>query len=358
VSSQPCMEAIDRLKHELQQNGNPLEIERALFGQLHSTLEDGFNTDDTLIIFDWDDTLLPTSWIASQRLLDVRAIEEIKLQPWHRTLLEESAKHAVSTLCAAQQFGTVAIITNSSEGWIQQSCAIFMPALLPHISSLRLVSARTAGGVDPLYWKDVTFNKVIRNVFGARETSSAKINVISIGDGDAEHHALTKAVERDPLCCGKSVRFVDHPNLQVLATQQAVLRHEIHTIAWKQAKLTICLGHLRVVQAVHTPLGRVQPSRTTGYSRLIPTFKDTLGGAIGNLMSLSSQLAVLILAVAITVPESFCAALRHIRSISTKYSLYSWPMCACSACKVALAGALRCSTPSKPRQNVEMWNDE
>jgi hypothetical protein len=40
------------------------------------------------------------------------------------------------------QFGKTYIITNAAEGWVEFSCRKFMPAVLPILSKVIIISAR------------------------------------------------------------------------------------------------------------------------------------------------------------------------------------------------------------------------
>lgn len=123
----------------------------------------------TLIAFDWDDTLTPTSWlpeIADATTLGPRLLDQMA-----------SLSRLVSeTLRLASTLGEVVIITDSPPGWVAQSCRTFMPQLSEQVSALRCL-ARPLGG--PADWKTSAFGS---------ECQRAK-NVVSVGDGPAERAA-------------------------------------------------------------------------------------------------------------------------------------------------------------------------
>merc|ERR1719210_297053 len=66
-----------------------------------------------LHLVDWDDTILPTTWLSRQRLLKKRAVASEEQQAQLASLAEAAA----STLEAAASIGRVVIVTNAAEGW-------------------------------------------------------------------------------------------------------------------------------------------------------------------------------------------------------------------------------------------------
>lgn len=88
-------------------------------------------THQTCIIFDWDDTILCTSFIApySALLHDKTAeLPEAVAEP-----LQKLDDIAVRLLQLAKTLGTVMIITNAAEGWVEMSAERFMPKVFQEI---------------------------------------------------------------------------------------------------------------------------------------------------------------------------------------------------------------------------------
>merc|ERR1719276_474293 len=92
------------------------------------------------MIFDWDDTILPSAWVQSQGL---RLDEDSKVNDNQRMQLTEVANAVMETLRIAKTMGTVVLVTNAERGWIELSCQKFLPALLPLLENVKAVSART-----------------------------------------------------------------------------------------------------------------------------------------------------------------------------------------------------------------------
>jgi hypothetical protein len=98
--------------------------------------------DQTIIIFDWDDTLCPSSWIRANRseLSFFRPAPKIeKFQRPLRTL----QKHVEALLTFAMTLGFVVIVTNAMDPWVETSCRNFLPQLLPMVMRLPVIYARS-----------------------------------------------------------------------------------------------------------------------------------------------------------------------------------------------------------------------
>jgi hypothetical protein len=124
-----------------------------------------FDTDNTVIFFDWDDTLLPSSFLSSRgfRLdtddsLLVDCLEQFKD-------LENSAKKVLSL---AMTYGKVVIVTNAEHGWVQLSAQKFMPGLVPLLNKFPVVSARSTYETmfpnSPWKWKFYAFHTKLNDL--------------------------------------------------------------------------------------------------------------------------------------------------------------------------------------------------
>eukprot|EP00913_Durusdinium_trenchii_P031193 g29209.t1 len=135
---------------------------------------------ETLFIFDWDDTVLPSSWVQGQGL---RLDDSSEVLPWHRQQLSKVAAAAAETLRLAKQLGTVVLITNAERGWIELSCQKFLPTLFPALESVKVLSARTTYEsscvASPLDWKVNAFAAEVARIYG---NGDRRKNVLSLGD--------------------------------------------------------------------------------------------------------------------------------------------------------------------------------
>mmetsp|Transcript_18039 Transcript_18039/g.52029 ORF Transcript_18039/g.52029 Transcript_18039/m.52029 type:complete len:246 (-) Transcript_18039:109-846(-) len=185
-----------------------------------------FNMQETLYVFDWDDTILPSTWIQRQGLrLDATST----VSAAQRERLAEVAAAAAETLRLAKQRGTVVLVTNAERGWIELSCSKFLPSLMPAIEGVKLVSARTSyegqGCSSPLDWKIAAFQEEIANVSGPEALAdvSRRKNIHSLGDSIHEREALLRVVAPIRNCRSKSLKFVERPDVSQLIKQHELV---------------------------------------------------------------------------------------------------------------------------------------
>eukprot|EP00930_Biecheleria_cincta_P096899 TRINITY_DN88670_c0_g1_i1.p1 TRINITY_DN88670_c0_g1~~TRINITY_DN88670_c0_g1_i1.p1 ORF type:complete len:301 (+),score=58.17 TRINITY_DN88670_c0_g1_i1:55-903(+) len=181
-----------------------------------------FSRAETLIIFDWDDTICPTTWLGSEGLM-----EDTSVTPSEDQLaqLEEAAGWASATLRAAKRRGHVAVVTNAAEGWVEWSCQTFMPSLAASLEGVEIISARTRyerEGQDPGIWKRKAFSDVV-NTFYRGHGPGQRRNVISLGDAIYEREALLWVTSGVPNCWSKSAKFKECPDLLQLAEQHMLV---------------------------------------------------------------------------------------------------------------------------------------
>lgn len=95
---------------------------------------------ETVIIFDWDDTLLCSSFLSGKGYrLDT---EKSKIADCESGL-RELEQSIITVLNTALQFGAVHVVTNAETGWVQLSAQKFIPAVVPLLSRVSVLSARS-----------------------------------------------------------------------------------------------------------------------------------------------------------------------------------------------------------------------
>lgn len=173
----------------------------------------------TLLIFDWDDTILPLSWIQSQGL---RIDKGCILTAAQRTELQSLASYAAQTLRIAKRLGRVVIVTNAERGWIELSCKKFMPSILPLIENVKLFSARSAyekvGVTSPLVWKSLAFESELKAFYEFSAVDRPE-NILSIGDSAHERQALMQVTKSRSNCFNKSAKFMERPDVVQLRNE-------------------------------------------------------------------------------------------------------------------------------------------
>lgn len=200
--------------------------------------------EDTIFIFDWDDTCLPSTWVSGQGLTlnEESIVSESQLQQ-----LDEAAQVVAKTLSLAKRYGTVVLVTNAEKGWIELSCRKFIPNLLPSLADIRIVSARTtyesASLSSPQDWKYHAFQNELHRKFGeeALNDSERQKNVLSLGDSHHEREALFRAAGSLPNCRSKSMKFVERPDISQICKQHSLVTTQFERIVQHDENLDLCI---------------------------------------------------------------------------------------------------------------------
>lgn len=176
------------------------------------------NNNNTLIIFDWDDTLFPTKWFIKNKINLELTSDKIKYGKYFEYL--DSSICKLLNLC--NKLGHVIIITNAMPEWIYTSVNI-LPKTKKIIKNLKIVSARKnyQNMCNITEWKKMAFEK---------ENNKKFINIISIGDAMYEYNALINLHDTKNNVLLKSVKFVSDPSNLILLDQIQVLGRSIDNI--------------------------------------------------------------------------------------------------------------------------------
>ena len=179
----------------------------------------------TKIVFDWDDTFMPTSWL-----------EKIKHSPDQEGLQElaDLSKMVISVITEAKLYGPVIIVTNADEGWVHQSCSRHMPSLEPHLSGIPIISAQEKYSLlypDPRQWKIAAFRDELLPDLLPYTT----LNVISIGDGIPEFTAINYLKNLvSPLLninlITKGIKLLEKPEPNMLTQQLEIIYTDLKAI--------------------------------------------------------------------------------------------------------------------------------
>lgn len=172
----------------------------------------------TVIVFDWDDTLLASSFLSGKGYrLDTEIEKSAEVDGQLREL--EQAVSQVLTL--AMKCGHVFVVTNAETGWVQLSAQKFLPGLVPLLSKIKVISARSTfekqHPESPLKWKFCAFQESLTSVYGFE--SKCHKNVISFGDSHVEREAVRAVTRGLPNAKTKSVKFAERPSMEQLRRQ-------------------------------------------------------------------------------------------------------------------------------------------
>ncbi|KAF0749722.1 hypothetical protein AaE_006938 [Aphanomyces astaci] len=179
--------------------------------------------DRTVAVFDWDDTLCPSTWLHSQGLLPAYRGHNVALSALVRQVLAALEVRICALLTKALTYGPVFVVTAAETGWVEIACSLYLPAvnnLLKMSDEIHIVSARSwfertfGSGGDALRWKLETLGMIASKCFGNRP-GWGNHSLISVGDSLAERDACHAAVHVIPetALLAKTLKFIEHPDI-------------------------------------------------------------------------------------------------------------------------------------------------
>lgn len=188
----------------------------------------------SLLIFDWDDTLHPTAALAVANRLAPGAVSAGQVAAAAAagaaasgvtdSDLEACANAAVRALRAAKALGRVVIVTNAINGWVHDTAFRFMPQIIGELATLTVISARSVfeplGVTEPWRWKTLCFRRLLDCFPCDPNGLQRHRNLFSIGDSWHERSAAIAAVQDvGSNFYVKSLKLTELPSPERLAFQ-------------------------------------------------------------------------------------------------------------------------------------------
>ena len=189
---------------------------------------------NSIIIFDWDDTLLPTSFLTPGGIFN----EDIRISENDQDKLKEIEVSVLKLLTEAVEKGNVYIITNAGKGWVEYSANKFFPSILPILEKIKIISAR--GEYEKIFpgnsrqWKIEAFLNLQQYVNVTLVT-----NIICIGDSLFEMEAGRILASRFTKAFIKTIKFREAPKLDELLKQLKLVCTQFSSIYSSIKNLTI-----------------------------------------------------------------------------------------------------------------------
>mmetsp|Transcript_16362 Transcript_16362/g.32021 ORF Transcript_16362/g.32021 Transcript_16362/m.32021 type:complete len:323 (+) Transcript_16362:22-990(+) len=253
---------------------------------------------ETLIFWDWDDTLLCSSVLQSGGVRLTHALGEKE-----RAEIEALEATVIQCLSVAMSLGTVVVVTNAEQGWVELSAQRFLPGVVDLLAKVPIVSARTSfEGLypnSPVQWKLRAFqdqlarvcntncnsanhnngrdfvtdensfctaNEATANcssgiaasstntVINSSSSSSSSscgaaggqnqkiLNILSFGDSSAEREAIRACTAGLVNCQTKSVKFTERPTIEQLQRQLQLVLHCFSHLVQHSGDLDLCMA--------------------------------------------------------------------------------------------------------------------
>jgi len=183
---------------------------------------------DTLIIFDWDDTLLCSSALNGHS--------------WNQSQLEQLENLVESILRMAMTLGETIIVTNGNGTWVQESSRRFFPSLEQTLDKMQVFSARACYEKsfpgDPFAWKRQAFREILAQRRQEGYHGSG-VNLVVLGDSPAEIQAAQQASKvLSGRSIVKTVKFKEAPSVNELLGQLRRVMQELAGIVMEDRSLS------------------------------------------------------------------------------------------------------------------------
>lgn len=167
----------------------------------------------SLIIYDWDDTLFPTTWFLTNLNIKMSIIDN----------------SIYSLLYKSLRLGNVIIVTNAQSRWVYKiidSLPITKQLIKQHIPIISAIDKYGYGGLNNINkFKTIVYNNDINDFIKNCN------NIVSIGDSDCEYNALIslgdKYYNKKKL---KNIKLIPKPSLNELLDEHFLLIGNINRI--------------------------------------------------------------------------------------------------------------------------------
>ena len=189
---------------------------------------------NSIIIFDWDDTLLPTTFLTPGGVFN----ENIILRDIEKEKFLKLEQAVFKLLTEAVEKGNVYIITNAGYGWVEYSSNKFYPSIVPILEKIKIISAR--GEYEKMFpgnsrqWKIEAFLNLQKSV-----NIKLVTNIICIGDSLFEMEAGRILASKFTEAFIKTIKFREAPKLDELLKQLKLVCIQFGSIYSSIKNLTI-----------------------------------------------------------------------------------------------------------------------
>lgn len=221
-----------------------------------------FHPKQSMVIFDWDDTLCPSHWIRMNRPR-LQYFQPCPDDPRYKVPLEALSDQVIKVLRASCAVSKTIILTNAQVTWVEVSCKNFMPRVWPVIKELGIdiVYARQSVEQDvanfreldynynanaPQLWKERAMKDNISRFYSQYLHQSWK-NIVSIGDQLCEHNAVRLVAMARPTgkkkCRTKTVKLIEEPSIENLIAENQVIIQWLGGLVQYDGELTVDLSN-------------------------------------------------------------------------------------------------------------------
>ena len=163
---------------------------------------------NNIFFFDWDDTLLCTSY-----LVPTGALNDINISKKDKDIINNLDNLIFQLLSKTVEKGYVFIITNGASGWVELSSKKFYPRTAEILSQVKIISARGLYEKrlpgDMRQWKINAFQVAIDSL---NLKKTLPTNIICFGDSNIEIEASYYLKDKFANAYLKTVKFKENPS--------------------------------------------------------------------------------------------------------------------------------------------------
>ena len=189
---------------------------------------------NSIIIFDWDDTLFPTSSLTKNGIY----IDYNNLTEKEKEKISNLEELVLNVLTLSIEKGDTFIITNAGKGWVEFSSMKYYPKIKNVLEKIKIISARenyeNKYPNDSQKWKMLSFLDVQKNL-----NCNLVTNIICLGDSFIEIQAGLKLASMFTQAFIKVVKFRECPKFDELIKQLKLIYDQFNSIYSSVKNLTI-----------------------------------------------------------------------------------------------------------------------
>ena len=236
ISNEPIL--LNKIKYNENKKLKSIKLRNSYYTKLIYSKILTFQKEDkitNIFFFDWDDTLMCTSYLAPTGVLDEE--ESIAID---KNTIKTLDQLVASLLTKTVEKGKVFIITNAAHGWIEYSSKKLYPITSKILKQIKIVSARGLYEKrlpgDYRQWKSHAFiDTVINCNIDMRKTA----NILCFGDSIIELEATHKLKEIFQDAYIKTIKFKESPQPIELIKELKIILSQFDAILSNTRNLSI-----------------------------------------------------------------------------------------------------------------------
>ncbi len=231
--------ANEQNEYELKFYRNELELRNSYIeklvvkGIMRPNEKENQKSHNSLIIFDWDDTLLPTSFLTKNGIYN----ENLILSNSDQEKIKKLEDIVFELLSKALDRGDVFIITNAGPGWVEYSAEKYYPKIMSLLKKIHIISAR--GAFESKFPNNARLWKIHAFLEIKKELEDIVTNIICLGDSLIEMDAGKILAEKFSEAFIKTIKFREFPKPEELNKQLTLVLEQFQIIYTTIKNVTI-----------------------------------------------------------------------------------------------------------------------